>query len=102
MAIVVALPVWGGNWGNGAEAGLAYLNLNNRRSNVNNNIGLRPALLNVRKCILTGNVVYTEKRSYAPSLFVLRSEQARKTFTETDGQYMKIDRRPLHFLACYG
>jgi hypothetical protein len=75
MAKMVVLPIWGGNWGNGADAGLAYLNLNNRRSNSDSNIGLRPALLNVRKCILTGNIVYTEKRSYTPSLSVLRSEQ---------------------------
>jgi hypothetical protein len=40
----------------------------NRRSYSYNSIGLRPALLNVRKCILTGNIVYAEKRSYAPSL----------------------------------
>jgi hypothetical protein len=102
MAIVVVLPRWGGNWSNGANAGLACLNLNNRRSNVNNNLGLRPALLNARKCILTGNIVRAEKRSYAPSLSVLRSGQARKTYTETGGQYMKIDRRPFHFWACYG
>jgi len=37
-------PIRGGNWNNGANAGLGALNLNNRRSNVNNNIGLRPAL----------------------------------------------------------
>jgi hypothetical protein len=68
MAEAMALPIWGGNWNNGANAGLAYLNLNNRRSNSNNNLGLRPALLNVRKCVLTGNIVRTEKRSYVPSL----------------------------------
>jgi hypothetical protein len=67
MAVNVALPIWGGNWGNGSNAGLAYLNLMNRRSNVNNNIGLRPALLNVRRRSLTRGVVNTEKRSRIPS-----------------------------------
>lgn len=31
----------GGNWNNGSNAGLAALNLNNARSNVNTNIGFR-------------------------------------------------------------
>jgi hypothetical protein len=44
MAELWRVPIRGGNWSNGANAGLAYLNLNNVRSNVNNNIGLRPAL----------------------------------------------------------
>ena len=34
----------GGNWNNGANAGVFYLNGNNARSNVNVNIGFRPAL----------------------------------------------------------
>jgi hypothetical protein len=64
----MALPIWGGNWNNASNAGLAYLNLNNRRSNVNNNIGLRPALLAVRICFPTGGIAYKEKRSHIPSL----------------------------------
>ncbi len=36
------LPIRGGNWNNGANAGLFALNLNNERSNVNTNIGFRP------------------------------------------------------------
>ncbi|MCO7643737.1 reverse transcriptase/maturase family protein [Pseudomonas sp. S 311-6] len=36
------LPIRGGNWNNGATAGLGALNLNNARSNANNNIGFRP------------------------------------------------------------
>jgi hypothetical protein len=39
------LPVWGGYWGYGAAAGLAYLDLDNRRSSVSNYIGLRPAFI---------------------------------------------------------
>lgn len=31
----------GGNWNSGSNAGLATLNLNNARSNVNTNIGFR-------------------------------------------------------------
>lgn len=34
----------GGNWNNGANAGVFYLNGNNSRSNSNTNIGFRPAL----------------------------------------------------------
>ena len=37
------MPIRGGNWGNGADAGLAALNLNNPRSNSNANIGFRVA-----------------------------------------------------------
>ncbi len=37
-------PIRGGNWNNGTNAGLFYLNLNNPRSNVNWNIGGRCAL----------------------------------------------------------
>lgn len=38
------MPIRGGNWNNTSNAGLFYLNLNNVRSNVNTNIGFRPAL----------------------------------------------------------
>lgn len=38
------LPIRGGNWNNGANAGVFALNLNNARSNSNTNIGFRPAL----------------------------------------------------------
>ncbi len=34
----------GGNWNNGASAGTFALNLNNARSNVNDNVGFRAAL----------------------------------------------------------
>lgn len=42
------LPLRGGNWNNGSNAGLGALNLNNARSNANSNIGFRPALDNAR------------------------------------------------------
>lgn len=38
------LPFRGGNWNNGAYAGVFALNLSNPRSNANNNIGFRSAL----------------------------------------------------------
>jgi hypothetical protein len=38
------LPYRGGNWNNGGNAGVFALNLNNHRSNANNNIGFRSAL----------------------------------------------------------
>lgn len=34
-------PLSGGNWNNSSNAGVWYLNLNNSRSNSNNNIGFR-------------------------------------------------------------
>ena len=40
---IMRLPYRGGNWNNGANAGLAALNLNNSRVNTNTNIGFRPA-----------------------------------------------------------
>lgn len=42
------MPLRGGNWNNGSNAGLGTLNLNNARSNANSNIGFRPALENAR------------------------------------------------------
>ncbi len=39
------LPIAGGNWNNGATAGVFNLNLNNPRSNANWNIGFRAALI---------------------------------------------------------
>jgi hypothetical protein len=39
------LPRWGGDWGGGADAGLACLRLNYRRSYVYSSLGLRPAFI---------------------------------------------------------
>jgi hypothetical protein len=44
------LPYCGGNWNNGANAGVFYVNLNNPRSNANGNIGFRSALLSIVRC----------------------------------------------------
>jgi hypothetical protein len=41
---LLRLPIAGGNWNNGSNAGVFYLNLNNPRSNSNSNIGFRSAL----------------------------------------------------------
>lgn len=41
----IRLPIAGGNWNNGSNAGVFDLNVNNRRSNSNGNIGFRSALL---------------------------------------------------------
>jgi hypothetical protein len=38
------VAIRGGNWNNGALAGLFAVNVNNLRSNTNTNIGARPAL----------------------------------------------------------
>ena len=48
------LPIRGGNWNNGANAGVFALNLNNPRSNANSNIGFRPALGEGRKAVSHG------------------------------------------------
>jgi RNA-directed DNA polymerase len=40
---LIRLPYRGGNWNNGAIAGVFALNLNNDRANANTNIGCRPA-----------------------------------------------------------
>jgi len=61
------LPYCGGNWNNTSNAGLAYLNLNNLRSNVNNNIGSRSALLGCRKSDSHGKTIKASwKRSVTP------------------------------------
>lgn len=41
---MLRLPICGGNWNNGANAGVFNVNLNNPRSNANGNIGFRSAL----------------------------------------------------------
>ena len=41
----IRIPIRGGNWNNGANAGLFNLNLNNERGNYDNNIGFRVALI---------------------------------------------------------
>ena len=43
-AVSMRLPIRGGNWNNGANAGVPTLNLNNPRTNSNGNIGFRSAL----------------------------------------------------------
>lgn len=48
------LPIRGGNWNNGANAGVFALNLHNPRSNASSNIGFRPALGEGRKAISHG------------------------------------------------
>ena len=40
---IVCALIAGGNWNNGAEAGVFYANGNNARSNSNNNVGFRAA-----------------------------------------------------------
>lgn len=41
----------GGNWNNGANAGVFYLNGNNSRSNSNTNVGFRSALAFIVYCL---------------------------------------------------
>lgn len=57
QAEILRLPIAGGNWNNGANAGVFYLNLNNTRTNSNSNIGFRSALPSlVRSAALMGVV----------------------------------------------
>lgn len=58
--ISLMLPLRGGNWNNGSNAGLFALNLNNERSNSNSNIGFRPDcitlveafIVRIKRCML--------------------------------------------------
>ena len=60
------LPIRGGNWNNGSNAGLAALNLNNARSNVNSNIGFRPALSIARnELAMADSTVHCKKDLFA-------------------------------------
>jgi hypothetical protein len=62
-------PLRGGSWNNGADAGLGALNLNDRRANLNTNVGFRPALPLSQKSYLYGGMSSVEgKRSCIPSL----------------------------------
>ena len=45
--VKLSVPLRSGNWNNAGNCGLAALNLNNVRSNVNSNVGLRLALVNI-------------------------------------------------------
>jgi len=67
-AVSVRLPLRGGNWNNGANAGVFALNLNNPRSNVNTNIGFRAALApHVRSRTPTGDGQNTGQKGHIPS-----------------------------------
>nr|DAQ13931.1 MAG TPA: Sulfatase modifying factor [Caudoviricetes sp.] len=44
------LPLCGGRWNNGANAGVFNVNLNNPRSNSNSNVGFRSALPSLVRC----------------------------------------------------
>nr|DAH88741.1 MAG TPA: TREPONEMA DENTICOLA VARIABLE PROTEIN 1 FUNCTION, PERIODONTAL DISEASE [Caudoviricetes sp.] len=51
------MPICGGNWNNGSNAGVFNVNLNNPRSISNSNVGFRSALpSNVRSSTLMGVV----------------------------------------------
>lgn len=51
---MMRLPLRGGNWNNGSNAGLGALNLNNSRLNSNSNNGFRPALYHASNISLKG------------------------------------------------
>ncbi len=48
------MPLRGGDWNNGAAAGVFAFNLNNRRSNSYHNIGVRAAFLFCQICPVYG------------------------------------------------
>lgn len=63
------MPLRGGNWNNGSNAGLGALNLNNARSNSNSNIGFRPALDFARSYRPTGRCQCSfEKDAATPAI----------------------------------
>ena len=47
-------PIAGGNWNNSSNAGLWALNLNNARSNSNNNVGFRADSATPRRLVCHG------------------------------------------------
>lgn len=57
----IQVPIRGGSHNNGSNAGFGALNLNNVRSNVNTNIGFRPALPQSRKCLSKDSIRDGEK-----------------------------------------
>jgi hypothetical protein len=64
-AVSLRLPFRGGNWNNGANAGVFALNLTNPRSNVNTNIGFRSALVpQVSSRAPTGDGQHTEQKGH--------------------------------------
>lgn len=70
VLLFMRLPICGGHWNNTSNAGLGYLNLNNLRSNVNNNIGSRAALPGCQKPLHYGEEDRTrQKRSDTPPLW---------------------------------
>jgi hypothetical protein len=77
------IPIRGGSWNNGSDAGLFNLNLNNTRTNANNDIGFRVALIlsrifnftkleesNKQKEIKTLSISKRQKYSYSPMRLV--------------------------------
>jgi len=54
MTLCQRIPIRFGNWNNAGNAGMAALNLNNTRSNVNTNIGFRLDFESAGRCLLTG------------------------------------------------
>jgi len=66
------LPIRGGNWNNGSNAGVFALNLNNARTNRNWNIGFRPALICSQMLVAYGLLVSAKliKRSIVPCLII--------------------------------
>jgi len=50
IVLICLVPLVGGNWNNAANAGVFYLNLNNVRSNSNNNVGGRDCYFNLILC----------------------------------------------------
>lgn len=71
------LPIRGGNWNNGSQAGVFALNLNNARSNTNTNIGFRPALGERQKAAAQGPPFGTPlERTRSPRPSAEKHEQA--------------------------
>lgn len=71
------LPIRGGNWNNGSNAGPATLNLNNPRSNSNSNIGFRSASDIASIDALTGaTTVHFEKDGATVAGAKTKTEQA--------------------------
>jgi len=91
------LPIRGGNWNNGADAGVFALNLNNARSNVNTNIGARPALgdRQMRRAHAARRQNTPQKDVPSPARACARSRNIEQT-----GRSSSAQARPFGPVAC--
>lgn len=96
------LPIRGGNWNNGATAGVFALNANNARSNANTNIGCRPALGDRQmRCAYRASRQSTPQKD-APSSVRAAVRLARRRNIQQAGRSSSAAARPFGPAAPWG